>query len=131
MVPGTALWVVGGAGAPPLGMTKTPTLWVFAVKGAGRMRRRRLTRRMRGRGRRRRRRARITKTCKRYRKPLSGCLEEGGGGVFLILAKNDLERNAHTYRGGEEARSLVKDLNRHALLAVAWSRHWSPVPRWT
>ena len=31
----------------------------------------------------------------------------------------------------EEERSLIKDLERHARLAVAWSRRVSLVPRWT
>ena len=31
----------------------------------------------------------------------------------------------------EEERGLIIDLKRHARLAVAWSRHGSPVPRWT
>jgi len=31
----------------------------------------------------------------------------------------------------EEERRIIKDLKMHAQLAVAWSRHGFPVPRWT
>ena len=31
----------------------------------------------------------------------------------------------------EEERDLIKDLQRHGRLAVAWDRHGSPVPGWT
>jgi len=31
----------------------------------------------------------------------------------------------------EDEKSLIKNLMRHARLAVAWDRHGSQVPRWT
>ena len=57
----------------------------------------------------------------------------GGGGQRLI---KDLKRKANSLsRDTREAsafgleKSLIKDLKRHARLAVAWSRHGSLVPR--
>ena len=34
-------------------------------------------------------------------------------------------------RKEEEERDLINDLKRYGRLAVAWSRHGFPVPRWT
>ena len=36
-----------------------------------------------------------------------------------------------TWEEEVEEQALIKDLKRHARLAVAWDRHGSPVPRWT
>ena len=51
-----------------------------------------------------------------------------------ILIRIEVKRLEATLRHAgeeEEERSLIIDLKRHARPAVAWSRHGSPVPRWT